>query len=206
MCRPFADLLLRASAIFFVTTAAAAPAGGEFVVITLDPQQTSIEWALAGFPDTVHGTFRLDRGRLGFDADSGAAAGCLRVEASSGDSGNASRDRKMHEQILETVRFPEVTLRPTRVDGRWPAEGRADLGLLGVLSLHGAEHPVTLPVRVARSGSALTADATLTIPYVAWGLTDPSVFVFRARKTVDLVLHTVGVVTPSAPRPLLCEP
>ena len=106
-----------------ILAAAAAPAGAEMVTIVLDAQRTSIDWVLRGFPDTVHGTFRLASGRLGFDADSGAAEGCVRVDARSGDSGNASRDRKMHEQILESLRYPEVTLRPTRVAGRLPAEG-----------------------------------------------------------------------------------
>ena len=124
---------------------------------------------LRGFPDTVHGTFRLASGRLGFDADSGAAEGCVRVDARSGDSGNASRDRKMHEQILESLRYPEVSLRPTRVAGRLPAEGNGALSLQGWLSLRGTEHPVTLSLRVARSGSTVTAEAPLTIPYVAWG-------------------------------------
>ena len=82
------------------------------------------------------------------------------------------------------------------------------LSLQGWLSLRGTEHPVTLSLRVARSGSTVTAEAPLTIPYVAWGLTDPSVFVFRAGKTVDLTLHTVGVIAGavSVSRSQPCEP
>jgi polyisoprenoid-binding protein YceI len=190
--------------------AGAPPADAEPFMLTLDAQRTTIQWVLRGFPDTVHGTFRLERGVLRFEADSGAADGCFRVDARSGESGNATRDRKMHDQVLETARYPEVTLRPTRVEGALPTDGDGTLRMEGLLSLHGVEHPVILPVRVTRQGTNVTADAALTIPYVAWGLADPSVFVFRARKTVDLELHAVGVVTPAATpaalRPLSCGP
>jgi polyisoprenoid-binding protein YceI len=176
--------------------------------VTLDPQQTAIQWTLRGFPDTVHGTFRLASGALDLDAASGAAEGCLRVDARSGQSGNTSRDQKMHEQILESARYPEVALRPTHVEGALPADGDGALTLQGVLSLHGASHPVTLPVRVTRKSERLVADTTLTIPYVAWGLTDPSVFIFRAAKTVELELHAVGALTtsPAPARIAACAP
>jgi polyisoprenoid-binding protein YceI len=177
----------------------ARPAGAEPLIVTLDAERTTIQWVLRGFPDTVHGTFRLRSGVVSFDSESGAAGGCFRVDARSGESGNASRDHKMHREVLETDRYPDVTLRATHVDGVLPVEGEVVLRMLGQLLLHGAEHPVTLPVRARRQGTSLTADATLTVPYVAWGLADPSVFVFRARKTVDLELHAVGVVMP-APR------
>ena len=185
-------------------SAAAAPA----ITVTLDPQRTTIRWTLRGFPDTVHGSFQLASGTLSFDPASGGAAGCLRVEARSGESGNGSRDRKMHEQVLETARFPQIVLRPLRVDGALPASGEATLRVQGLLALHGGWHAVTLPIRLTRTGEDLVADATLTIPYVTWGLTDPSVFVFRASKSVELQMHAAGTLTPVAPATVApaCEP
>jgi polyisoprenoid-binding protein YceI len=190
--------------VLTAASAAAAPA----VTVTLDPQRTTIRWTLSGFPDTVHGTFRLASGTLSFDPVSGSADGCLRVEARSGESGNGSRDRKMHEQVLETARFPRVLLRPLRVEGALPASGEAALRVQGLLGLHGGWHAVTLPVRLTRTGEDLVAEATLTIPYVAWGLTDPSVFVFRASKRVELELHAAGTLAPVAPvmAAPACEP
>jgi len=184
----------------------ATPAAAE--TVTLDPQQTTIQWVLRGFPDTVHGTFRLASGTLAFDPASGDAGGCLRVDARSGQSGNASRDRKMHEEILESARYPEVALQPTRVEGALPANGDAALKLLGRLALHGAWHLVEMPVRLTRQDARLVADTVLSVPYVAWGLTDPSVFIFRAAKTVELDLHAVGAVTtsPTATRIATCGP
>ena len=197
---------LGATSLALALATVAAPAAAEPVTVTLDPGRTTIRWVLRGFPDTVHGSFQLAGGALSFDTGSGAADGCLRVEARSGDSGNASRDHTMHERILETARFPVVVLRPLRVEGALPAAGEGALRLQARLALHGAWHAVTLPVRVTRTGEHLVADTALTIPYVAWGLTDPSVFIFRAGKSVDLDLHAVGVLTaPAAPAPA-CEP
>ena len=208
MRQRFTDALAGATvaAVLAVGEGGPPPAGAESLTVMLDTQQTTIRWVLGGFPDTVHGTFRLAQGVVRFDQDSGTADGCLRVETASGESGNVTRDRKMHGQILETARYPEVTLHPTRLQGALPVEGTGALNLEGLLSLHGVQRPVTLPARATRHGSSVIADATLTIPYVAWGLADPSVFIFRAAKTVDLELHAVGTIAPPTSWPASCEP
>ena len=54
------------------------------------------------------------------------------------------------------------------------------------MSIHGATHPVTLVARVERDGADITASSSLTVPYVAWGLEDPSVFVLRVAKEVEV--------------------
>jgi flavin-dependent dehydrogenase len=182
-----------------------APGAAEPLAVTLDPERTSVRWVLRGFPDTVHGSFRLESGALWLDPDSGAADGCLRIDARSGESGNASRDRKMHGEILESARFPAVTLRPTRVEGALPVAGDGTMRVHGVLSLHGGTHPVILAVRLTRRGEGIDAATTLSIPFVAWGVTDPSFLVFRTSKTVELDIHTAGAVTPApVPRPAAC--
>jgi polyisoprenoid-binding protein YceI len=209
MSRQFAEPLARllvAAAAGALAAGGSPPAGTAAVTVTLDAQRTTISWSLSTFPDVVHGTFRLERGAVRFDPESGDADGCHSVDTRSGESGNRSRDRKMHDQVLESAHHPDATLRPTSVEGRLPAEGEGVLHVQGRLSLHGAEHPVTLPVRVARHGAAVTADTALAIPYVAWGLADPSVFVFRASKTVDLALHAVGTIAPDPSPPVACGP
>ena len=199
MLRRAADLLGCAAAAVAVALGDGVPvAEAGPLTVTLDPRQTMIRWTLRGFPDTVRGTFQLTAGAIGFDTESGRADGCLQVDARSGESGNASRDRKMHEQILESARFPVIALRPTHVDGKLPAAGDGALTVHGLLSLHGGWHPVTLVTRVKRMADEVTADGVLRVPYVAWGLTDPSVFIFRAAKTVELDLHTIGTLSASA--------
>jgi hypothetical protein len=40
------------------------------------------------------------------------------VDATSGDTGNTGRDHKMHQEILESQRYPEIIFTPTRMSAR----------------------------------------------------------------------------------------
>ena len=64
--------------------------------------------------------------------------------------------------------------------------------LKGTLLFHGAEHAVEIPAKVTLAGGHLTGEGHLTIPYVAWGLRDPSKFVLRVGKTVEVHLQVAG--------------
>jgi hypothetical protein len=70
--------------------------------------------------------------------------------------------------------------------------GTSEIVLKGALLLHGTEHPVEIPAKVTMMGTHLTAEGHLTIPYVAWGLRDPSKFVLRVGKTVEVLLQVEG--------------
>lgn len=168
------------------------------MTLTLDPHKTDIQWLLPAFPDNVSGSFRLREGVVRFDPSSGAANGSVRVDARSGQSGNRTRDRRMHE-VLESARYPVIEFRPTRLEGYYLPEGSRDLRVTGILSLRGADHVVTLAVRVKTEKNVVTADVLLTVPYVAWGLKDPSMFIFRTGKTVELDIRAVGSLVVQGP-------
>lgn len=199
MARPSADLATLAAAVVTAALLAAPTDSAEAgsLSVTLDPARTTIRWLLRGFPDTVHGTFRLDRGDLRFDPATGEADGCIRVDSRSGESGNRSRDQRMHDKILESGRYPAVILHPTRLLGTYPPLPGSELQVDGTLSLRDVEHPVTVPLRLAHANGVVTVDASMAIPYVAWGLPDPSVFIFRASKVVELDIHAVGSPAPA---------
>ena len=78
----------------------------------LDPAQTSVKFTLGDVLHTVHGTFHLKRGALQFEAASGKMSGEIVVDAKSGESGSGMRDRKMHKEVLESERYPEIAFRP----------------------------------------------------------------------------------------------
>ena len=92
--------------------------------LQIDPAQTKVEFTLADVLHTVHGTFVLKRGTIRFDPATGKASGELVVDAASGESGNGARDRRMHKDILESDRYPEIVFRPDRVEGQGGAAGR----------------------------------------------------------------------------------
>ena len=54
----------------------------------------------------------MKRGALQLEAASGKMSGEIVVDAKSGESGSGMRDRKMHKEILESERYPEIAFRP----------------------------------------------------------------------------------------------
>jgi polyisoprenoid-binding protein YceI len=135
----------------------------------------------------VRGELDLVRGELRFDPARGAVAGEIVVDATSARTGIGARDRDMHERVLESARFPEITLRAERLEVLRRDEASADVRLHATLEIHGAAHPVAIPARVtALAEDRLLVEAAFRVPYVAWGMHDPSTFVLRVAKEVDV--------------------
>ena len=107
-------------------------------------------------------------------------------------TGNEGRDEDMHAKVLETARFPQAVFRPHQIQGTLKPAGSSEVVLKGTLLFHGAEHAVEIPTRVTLTGNHVAAEGHLTIPYVAWGLRDPSKFVLRVGKTVEVHLQVAG--------------
>ena len=164
---------------------AAAQTPGD-IRIDFDPATTKVEFTLGDVLHTVHGTFRLKNGSMHFDPASGAADGLLVVDTVSGDSGNGTRDRKMKKEILETDRFQEATFTPKKVIGHLAAQGNSQVQVQGVFRIHGADHEITLDVPAQVSGNQLQLQTTFPIPFVRWGMKDPSTFVLRVNKEVQM--------------------
>ena len=92
--------------------AAAAQGATHPVLLTVDPALTKVQYTVDTTLHMVHGTFNLKSGTLQFDPQTGKADGAIVVYATSGESGNTSRDERMHKEILETPKYPEATFRP----------------------------------------------------------------------------------------------
>ena len=179
---------------------AATPAHAQEAVLELDPAQTQVGFSLGDVLHNVHGMFKLRSGTIEFDPVTGHASGLMLVDATSGDSGSHSRDHKMHKDILESTQYPEITFRPEKVQGQVSPQGDSQVQVLGVFNIHGTGHPLTLAVQVHRAGSQLTVDTHFAVPYVSWGLKNPSTFVLRVNPTVDIDIHAVGLFKgPAAP-------
>ena len=158
----------------------------------MDPAQTHVEFTLGSTLHTIHGTFHLTRGDLRFDPVTGVASGELAVDAGSGDSGSGARDKRMNHSILETTLFPEIVFRPDHVEGAIALEGKSEVQLHGNFQLHGESHEMTLPLVVEAAGGQYTATTTFQIPYVKWGLKNPSTLILRVNDKVEITVHTVA--------------
>lgn len=164
---------------------AVAQSPGE-VHIDFDPAATKVEFTLGDVLHTVHGSFRLKSGAIHFDPSTGAAGGLLVVDAASGDSGNRTRDHKMNKEILETERYPEATFTPNHVIGQLAMQGASQVQVEGTFRLHGTDHQLTLVVPAQVNGSQINLQIQFVVPYVKWGLKDPSTFVLRVNKEVQM--------------------
>jgi polyisoprenoid-binding protein YceI len=163
--------------------------------VQLDPAKTRIEFTLGDVLHTVHGSFRLKNGSLHFDPSTGAVDGALVVDATSGDSGNHSRDKKMNKEVLESAKYPEIAFLPQKFTGHVNPQGASQVAVSGIFRIHGADHPVTLIMPVRITGNELTATTHFEIPYEQWGMKNPSTFVLRVSNKVVIDLTAVGQVS-----------
>jgi polyisoprenoid-binding protein YceI len=177
-----------------------APSASE-VTLTLDPAQSKVHYAVETTLHTVHGTFNLKRGSIHFDPATGRAGGEIAVFANSGESGNDSRDKRMHKEILETAKYPEVVFHPTQVEGNVASSGPSDVKLHGIFSIHGSDHELTAMVHAELAGDHWTGTGKFEIPYLNWGIKDPSNFFLKVKHVVSVELATSGTAKPTETAP-----
>ncbi len=158
----------------------------------LDAKQTSVHFTLGSVLHTVHGTFALKQGSLRLDPASGKMSGEIVVDARSGDSSNGLRDRKMHREILESDKFPEITFQPMRMEGTLASEGKSSVQIHGTFSLHGVAHDITVPAEVTLTPGQWTAVIRFHVPYVKWGLKNPSTLFLRVDESVEIEIEASG--------------
>ena len=148
-------------------------AAAQDLALRLEPERTTIHFTLGAALHTVHGNFRLKRGALRLDPASGKLTGEIVVDAQSAQSGNGTRDRKMHREVLESERYSEIIFRPDRVEGTVAAEGKSSVQVHGIFSIHGTDHELTVPAEVEMRPDGWSASVHFAIPYVKWGRKNP---------------------------------
>jgi polyisoprenoid-binding protein YceI len=170
---------------------------GQQQTFTVNSDASHVAFALGGNFHHVDGTFHVQSGSISFDRSAPAISGSVVVAASSGNSGEPSRDKKMSNDVLEVKRFAEVSFVPKSYQGTIVPTGDSSIQVAGVFTLHGAPHDLTVPMQIHIDGNNLTAKGQFNVPYVAWGLKDPSWFVAKVAKEVGIDLTLVGTVTPA---------
>jgi polyisoprenoid-binding protein YceI len=157
-----------------------------------DPDASEIKMTLKTTHEVVNGTFHLQSGSLTFDRSAAKILGSVVVTAGSGKTGNGSRDKKMNKDILEVERYATVSFEPRSYVGVIAPSGDSTIRVTGIFTLLGTPHEITIPILVHLEGTAATAKAHFVLPYIQWGLKDPSFLFWKADKEVAIDLFLTG--------------
>ena len=192
--------VLYAALTFAVVVLWGSTASAQESTVKLDPAQTTIEFTLDSTLHTVHGTFKLKNGHISFDTSTGKASGEIIVDATSGDSDNKGRDKKMHQEILESQKYPEIVFTPEHVKGAVNPQSVSQVELSGLFRIHGQDHEITITFEVQPpAGDKVQGSAHFSVPYVQWGIKSPSTFLLRASDTVEIEVHASGQFISAGP-------
>jgi polyisoprenoid-binding protein YceI len=194
----FRNIFDRKLVLAAVVALAIPAAAAQNKVLPLDPAHSSVKFTLGDVLHTVRGTFQLKQGALQFDPLSGRVSGEIVVDAKSGDSGSGMRDRKMHREILDSGRYPEIAFRPDLVQGTVAPEGKSTVQVRGIFSIHGTDHEITVPADLEMGPEHWTATVHFTVPYVKWGMKNPSTLFLRVNDSVQIDLVAAGSVGPQS--------
>lgn len=169
-----------------------APAPTHGVSLTLDPAQTKVHFNVDSTMHMVHGTLALKSGSVQFDPQSGKSSGSIVVDAVSCETGNNSRDQRLHKEILETWKFGEAVFRPSQIDGQVSLTAPSDFKMKGIITLHGTDHELVADVHSEFSGDHWKGTAKFEVPYTKWGIKDPSNFLLHVKPVVNVELDLAG--------------
>src|SRR6201996_1813689 len=165
------------------------------VEIHFDPASTHIHFKVGSLLRDVRGTFQFKGGALAVDPDSTLAQGELLVDATTGRTGNAARDKQIQEEVLESKRYPYIFFHAEHLRGQVPkTDGSSDVTSEGMLNIHGADHPLQMKVHLVRVGNTLSATTHFSVPYVEWGMKNPRGSFFHLGKTAQVDVNAKGTI------------
>ena len=162
--------------------------------LNIDSGKFEVHFTLGDALHAVHGTFHVESGNIGFDREDGQMSGTIVVDARSGDSGNSSRDQKMTKDELKASSFSTVTFAPKHYTGMLTATGDSTITVEGTFTLLGVPHEISVPMQVHIDGTQCKATGSFDVPYVKWGMKDPSNFLLHAGKNVTISLVLFGSI------------
>jgi len=185
--KPFAVLTF---AVMLVPAALA-----QHQTFVINPDASEVRMTLNTTHEIVHGTFHIQSGSIGFDRGAPEMSGSVVVLAGSGKTGNESRDKKMNRDVLKVDQYTTVSFAPKTYTGTIEASGDSTIQVSGVFTLLGTPHDLTIPIQIHMDGSKATAKAHFMVPYVQWGLRNPSFLFWKAENDVAIALSLVGHVS-----------
>ncbi len=186
---------MKSFAVFALALLFAPAVLAQHQTFTVNPDASEVKIRLNTTHEVVNGTFHVQSGSIDFDRSALHISGMVIVAAGSGKTGNDSRDKKMNKDILKVERFGAVSFAPKAYTGTIAASGNSTIQVSGVFTLLGTAHDLTIPMQIHIDGSKTTAKGEFVIPYVEWGLKNPSFLIWKAENHVDVDLSLVGKVS-----------
>jgi polyisoprenoid-binding protein YceI len=161
----------------------------------VDPGASEVRFALGSFDGVVNGAFKVTSGDFTLDPANGAMTGTVAVDSSSGDSGNKKRDKKMINDQMKAPAYPAVTFAPSKFSGQLKDSGDSTGQVDGTFTLLGKGHPLSVPMNVHLDGDHFSATGEFSVPFVSWGMKDPSFMMMKVEKEVKVQLKLAGTVS-----------
>ena len=180
----------------FVLAVLLAPAAlAQRQTFVVNPDASEVKMTLKTTHELVNGTFHIQSGSIEFDRNAAKMSGSVVVVAGSGKTGNGSRDKKMNKDILKVEQYATVSFDPKAYTGAIAPSGDSTIQATGIFTLLGTPHEITVPILVHLEGTAATAKAHFVVPYVQWGLKNPSFLIWKAEDDVAIDLFLAGRVS-----------
>jgi hypothetical protein len=186
---------MKSFAVFTLAVTLAPAALAQHQTFAVNPDASEVKMKLNTTHQVVNGTFHIQSVSINFDRTASHISGIVIVAAGSGKTGNDSRDKKMTKDILKVDQFATVSFAPKAYNGTIAASGDSTIQVSGVFSLLGTTHDLTIPMQIHIDGSKATAKWQFIVPYVQWGLKNPSFMFWKADSDVAIDLNLVGQVS-----------
>jgi polyisoprenoid-binding protein YceI len=186
---------MKSLAVFVLAGLLASAAFAQHQTFAVNPVASEVKMTLNTTHEIVNGTFHIQSGSIEFDRSTPKMSGSVVVLAGSGDTGNGSRDKKMNRDILQVEQHATVSFEPKTYTGAINPSGDSTIQVTGIFTLLGTPHEITIPILVHLEVASATAKAHFVVPYVQWGLKNPSFMIWKADNDVAIDLNLVGTIS-----------
>ena len=156
------------------------------------PDASEVKMTLKTTHELVNGVFHIQSGSVEFDRSAAKMSGSVVVLAGSGKTGNGSRDKKMNKEILQVEQYATVSFEPKSYAGVIAPSGDSTIQVIGIFTLLGTPHEITVPMLVHLDGASATAKTHFVVPYVQWGVKNPSFLIWKADNDVAIDIFLTG--------------
>jgi polyisoprenoid-binding protein YceI len=183
---------MKSFAVLALAVILAPAALAQHQTFAVNPDASEVKITLKTTHELVNGTFHIQSGSIEFDRSAPKMSGSVVVLAGSGKTGNDSRDKKMNKDILKIDQYANVSFEPKTYAGVIAPSGDSTIQVTGIFTLLGTPHEITIPMVVHLEGTTATVKAHFAVPYIQWGLKDPSFMFWKADKDVAIDLFLSG--------------